>query len=1526
MPEAPAGDGDVDTSAQEHTLPAIVTENLSADGLYRADFEIWVPPDGLVEPTEYYRIRLEWFGETAFDLGLDGDYAISDKVAIIDSDTPQAGISDVSAVEGDDLTFEVTLSSPSSEEIEINFGTHTVQGGRRAAAAGGNACGSGVDFVNTSGKLVFDAGDTSKTLTVPSCVDDLDDNGESFLVRLQPSRGSPVGIVDSTGVGTILDLPCVEPGSPNHLVPVIAGYDIVVAEDALTDALLFELDVPFCVGQPDALVLTINYETADVGDVAVTDDDFDDDFLSISDGMEWDLPLDAGDTEVRRLLRHRRDYRAQGDPAEGDETYTFAVNWSADMITRDVRYGGQDDVVVTVTVLDDDSAYDTFLQQTPSVLTMSQNAPAATEGDAVSFQFELDQDSGTDDVYVTVETEFDADGTAPADAGVDYQPVQRIITIPKGEQTATLDVATLADDIDEQNETFRVRVLDVSGPGVEGVIVSLNPVSPDVAVGTILESCVEPGIGTPVGITPVHGEWAETSGTVQVAFTLEHLLCSPAFVSYDVHASSGTAQPSRDFVPADGLVWVPAYQRQFTVGVRLLDDGEFEGDETFETTVRWGGYMPPGWESIEAVAEGVITDDESGSAPRVRINAASAVEGDDLVFELVLSEPASGTVSVKVATQELRAGDGATRGADYSHVSKVVRFASGQTRKTFTVPTLSDTEVEPHERLIVRLLSDPLPVGLVLDVAGRAATGIIEDDDCLDVASHTQGDPIPGLVFKTRDADGNPLGTALEGRPIFFEVVPSLRLCQAAYFSVEAIAGTASADDFTIDSSAMLDRLVITAGSDDPVAFSIAANHDSDPNESSTDAETFEVRAHWHPDLMPNHFFDAADGPFYSTTAEIHDAIHRITVSAEEIVVPEGDVAVFVITVSDVSSGLPVSVRYTTLSGTASPPGDFRWRSGTLEFVAGDATDQEVRVATVNDHEVEDDEQFYLLLFEPVNAVLAADVHSTGRYSVQATIVDRDTPRQPQSVTLTAQDRALTVDWRPPSELDGFVGWLVQARPVGALLPQAAVFTETRLVSSTTNLWRLEDLVPGVTYEVSVVARYTDGAAIASAPVRGVPTSSLSPPGAPQGVAMAADPASRDDAAADPSAEHPMKIEWDAPPATEDVTFSELQWKQRELSWDDSHSAQLEASGATVDQFRLGEEYDLRLRHWNAHGAGAWVTKRVQMAYAPDAPTLRSVSPIRQSGPQRGHLAVGGLWVEWEPPDFDGGSRLRYRVEHRPKGEAQWTRQECHCSPNRNNGVAALRISDIRTGEPTEVRVTALNGSRAGQPSYLGEGTAVGPPSIVLDLRWTHSDQTSVTLAWEAPQRDGGHPIESYHAQYRIQGGGAWNDVAVDFGNRTATVSGLSLGALIDVRVWARNEESGDLGAGARSQIAAMTSTVPDPPHFAVSARCGHTSGVLDVTWDRPTESWNDYRIWLTGYYVSYRVANSSDAWTEEGPIQPSAVRRTITGLDNGTAYEVRIRSVNRSSDDAGDGVGVGAWSPPAEATPLQACPQGGSQ
>lgn len=86
----------------------------------------------------------------------------------------------------------------------------------------------------------------------------------------------------------------------------------------------------------------------------------------------------------------------------------------------------------------------------------------------------------------------------------------------------------------------------------------------------------------------------------------------------------------------------------------------------------------------------------------VFVGNAGATEGNNLVFDVVLSHPATGNVTVNLATTN----GTATSGVDYTGGTYSVSIPAGNTTGTIAIPTLTDTNLsEPNELFTVAITS-----------------------------------------------------------------------------------------------------------------------------------------------------------------------------------------------------------------------------------------------------------------------------------------------------------------------------------------------------------------------------------------------------------------------------------------------------------------------------------------------------------------------------------------------------------------------------------------------------------------------------------------------------------------------------------------------------------------------------------------------------------------------------------------------------------------------------------------------------
>ena len=113
-------------------------------------------------------------------------------------------------------SFQVTVTRTGGTAGTATVGYSTVDGTATA----------GQDYAATSGTLVFQPGETSKTITIPILEDNLTENPETLIVGL----GNPTGATLASPSHTQLTITDVPPGTPSVLS--ISAASPTVAENA----------------------------------------------------------------------------------------------------------------------------------------------------------------------------------------------------------------------------------------------------------------------------------------------------------------------------------------------------------------------------------------------------------------------------------------------------------------------------------------------------------------------------------------------------------------------------------------------------------------------------------------------------------------------------------------------------------------------------------------------------------------------------------------------------------------------------------------------------------------------------------------------------------------------------------------------------------------------------------------------------------------------------------------------------------------------------------------------------------------------------------------------------------------------------------------------------------------------------------------------------------------------------------------------------------------------------------------------
>lgn len=589
------------------------------------------------------------------------------------NDELTVSINSASAPEGQPVVFTVTLSAGARETVTVNY-----------AAIGGTAT-AGVDYSQAAGTLVFDAGETQKTVSVPTLQDNLYEPTELFTVMVSEAVNATIAV--GTGAGTIID----------DDVPYSLSIGDVTVVEGVPAVFTVSLSAPPAAGQ----TVTVDYATSAgtaIGGAACGPAM---DFVSVTSPAR--LTFTPGQTSKSISVTTCPD--TVDEPAK--TFFVDLVGASPNATISDTQ--GQ------ATIADDDSSP-----------MLSINDARGTEGTSITFTVSLSNASGEAVTYQY----STVDGTATG--STDYASASAVTrTIAAGNTSDTFTISTVADTAKETDETFAVRLQSATNATIVRETATATIVDDDgvptlsISDGNAVASC---GAGS--------GSVVEGTAT---CFRVSVSATSGQTITVEYSTSNGSAGTS-DYLPARGtLTFAPGGSLSQDVTVSTTDDTSIEtAPETFFVQLS---------NAINATISdgsgtGTITDNDAAApapTPTLCIEDTASVEGAAVVLDVSLraSCPTGATVAtvtpvvVQFATSPGTATAGAscaTAGVDYLTTSGPLVFNPGQTTRTISVTTCNDVADEGANTMAVAetftvtlsgaegaMIGDATGVGSILD-------------------------------------------------------------------------------------------------------------------------------------------------------------------------------------------------------------------------------------------------------------------------------------------------------------------------------------------------------------------------------------------------------------------------------------------------------------------------------------------------------------------------------------------------------------------------------------------------------------------------------------------------------------------------------------------------------------------------------------------------------------------------------------------------------------------------------------------
>ena len=633
---------------------------------------------------------------------------------------PYLVVDDMSAHEGTDLVFTVTLCNPrAGDTVTVDYRTVN----REAAV-------QDRDFEHMSGTLEFvgstpdvDPSDVSSvcggdgvsakshTVRVKTLTDLIAENDERLHLVLSENADAALNAVleDRVGVGTII----------NSNAPVVRVSNARAKEGEMLTFVISLVDIDDNAADYVEEVI-VTYQTADRGSAVAVED---------YEPVNGTVTFPARGATLGGFTTHDVDVELKNDTEDEDDEIFALV---AAVPERNASLGKAEG---TGTIVDRD----------PPALRIED--ATAEEGDDLVFQVRL----GIRDEYGTfVETPTSeavsvlattADGTATAPGDYTTRTQQRLEFRP-GDTQIDFPVASMPDDDPELAETFWVELSGAQNARLDRAD----------AKGTIGANCIDAADENqdPPTITLNSGTVVE--GEIEyLLLEFSQPLCpdpqrpNVAWLVFErVLDSTATRADLSPNSTLFGKLWLAAASTEAPgVGVAPTGppaDGLDEDDEYFTVRVGWAEpdrrqdfqtddqFMPVHYYGT-LWATAVVTIVDNDPLPGLTVSDADAVEGQPLTFEVVLNPQSGRTVTVEYRTVD---GSGtATAGDDYTPLGWTpLVFAPGDTSGSFDVVTFPDSDAVDDTFLVeVRapdpadpdyvasnvLISDAVAVGTILE-------------------------------------------------------------------------------------------------------------------------------------------------------------------------------------------------------------------------------------------------------------------------------------------------------------------------------------------------------------------------------------------------------------------------------------------------------------------------------------------------------------------------------------------------------------------------------------------------------------------------------------------------------------------------------------------------------------------------------------------------------------------------------------------------------------------------------------------
>ncbi|MCR9233463.1 MAG: dockerin type I domain-containing protein [bacterium] len=916
-----------------------------------ATIEIIVHGDTIIESDETFTVTLY---NPSNGTVLTDDSATA---TIVDDDLKAVSIEDTTINEANGLaTITLRLTYASAGRTTVEYATADL-----TALAGS-------DYTSTTGTVTFEAGELSKTITIPILNNPAVEGNEIFLVNLTNlvSETSDVVISDDQAEVTILDddqaslsiddLTVGESVGTASLTVTLSQpsettvtVDFTTSDQSATDSADYQAQSGTLTLSPGELSKTITVSIIDsdmveleerlsvllsniqsggadvvfaksLGEITIQDND--QARMTVDDVT---VDEDTGTVELTVSLDHPVDTTISVEYATADlsaiagDDYTpqtGTLTFSPFTLTRTISIP-----IVNSDLVELEKSFfvnlsnllangrDVILADSQAEVTISDDDQALVTIDDII----VNEADGTAEVTVSLDkpvaSEISVDYTTAGQSALDtedFESQSGTLTFTVGQQTRIISIPLVNNEDLELDESFSIILSDLQNHGFNVVLADAQA-----------EVTIEDDEQARFSIADI--DVNEADGTAVLTGTLDTPL--PVTVTVDFTTSNLTAVSPDDYQSTSGtLTFLPGELSQ-TITIDIVDSDLLEIDETFLVSL---SNLQSGTANVilgDGQAEVTIHDNDQAS---LTIDDVTVDENAGSVLLTVSLDQAAGdTISIDYAT----ADQSAVADDDYSSQTGTLTFAPGVLTQTISIPIVDSDLVELDESFLVNL-SNLQTNGWNVSLTDAQAVVTISDDD---QAQLTIDD------ISINESEGTAEVTVSLDQPVAGEISVHFETADQTAIAGEDYEGQSG----TITFSAGQQTRIISI----PL---IDTNH-VEPDEQ------FLINL----SQLQNNGYDVVLADAQAEVTIRDDDQAQFTI--DDIIVSEADgTAVLTVSLSHPVTST-VTIDYATADDSALSPEDYQAQTGTLTFLPG-VQSQSITIDLINSAPIELDERFLVNL------------------------------------------------------------------------------------------------------------------------------------------------------------------------------------------------------------------------------------------------------------------------------------------------------------------------------------------------------------------------------------------------------------------------------------------------------------------------------------------------------------------------------------------------------------------------------------